>query len=234
MLSLVKQAAPAIHIQAFTAVEIAHFADVSEMTLRDVLSALADAGLGSLPGGGAEVFSPRIRESLCPEKLSPRGWLDVMETAHDLGLRSNASMLYGHIETSEELVDHMLALRELQDKTGGFMTFIPLAYHPMNTELGGEEFTTAIQDLKALAIGRLMLDNFDHVKAFWIMLGTNLAQVSLHFGVDDLDGTVGEEKITHDAGAQTPQSLTVSRLEHLIREAGRAPVRRNTVYDVVG
>ena len=229
---------PKTHLQAFTAVEIAHMAEQARLGLRETLTALKEAGLGSIPGGGAEVFAPRVRRKLCPEKLSPEGWLDVMRVAHSLGIRSNATLLYGHIETAEERVAHMVKLRELQDETGGFMTFIPLAYHPGNTPMTREaaaeappmNATTAFLDLKTLAIGRLMLDNFDHVKSFWIMLGLKLAQVSLAFGVDDIDGTVVEEKIAHMAGAETPETLSVGELRRMIVEAGRRPVERNTIY----
>ncbi|MBM4047554.1 MAG: aminofutalosine synthase MqnE [Planctomycetes bacterium] len=230
MLSELSQRWPKVHLQAFTAVEVAHFADKAGLTVRETLRRLKDAGLGSLPGGGAEVFSTEVRAQLCPEKLSPEGWLGVMREAHQLGLRSNATMLYGHVETVEDRVRHILRLRELQDETRGFMTFIPLAFHPKHTDLEHERGPTAMDDLKTLAIGRLMLDNFPHVKAFWIMLGVKLAQVSLSFGVDDIDGTVVEERITHAAGAETPQCLSVGELLHLIREAGREPVERNTLY----
>lgn len=223
---------PDVHLQAFTAVEISHLAEIAELSVHDTLTELKNVGLGSLPGGGAEVFSPRLREKLCPEKLSGEGWLKVMREAHNLGLKSNATMLYGHIETGEELINHMLSLRKLQDETNGFMSFIPLAFHPKNTELSELSTTTGFYDLKMLAIGRLMLDNFDHIKAFWIMLGTKLAQVSLSFGVDDIDGTVSEEKITHSAGADTPEALTVAELLKLIKEAGREPIERNTLYEV--
>jgi aminodeoxyfutalosine synthase len=194
---------------------------------------LRHAGLGSIPGGGAEVFSERVRREVCPNKLPAEKWLDVMRTAHKLGIRSNATMLYGHIETDEERVDHMLALRELQDETGGFMSFIPLSFHSENTKVTPTRSSGGIDDLKALAISRLALDNFLHIKAFWIMLGVKLAQVSLSFGVDDIDGTVVEERITHAAGARTPQSLTRGELVGLIREAGRAPVERDTLYNVI-
>lgn len=232
MLSELNSKYPHVHIQAFTAVEIAHLAEIAGLSVHDTLVELRKAGLGSLPGGGAEVFSPRLREKLCPEKLSGEGWLNVMREVHNLGMKSNATMLYGHLETGEELIDHMLKLRELQDETGGFLSFIPLAFHPKNTELSELTTTTGFYDLKMLAIGRLMLDNFDHIKAFWIMLGTKLAQVSLSFGVDDIDGTVSEEKITHSAGADTPESLTVNELLKLIKEAGRDPIERGTLYDV--
>jgi len=199
---------------------------------------LRDAGLGSLPGGGAEVFSDRVREALCPEKLSSDGWLEVMRTAHGLGIRSNATMLYGHIETAEERVEHLVRLRELQDETGGgFLAFIPLAYHSEGTDLGspsgGGRRSSGMDDLRTMAISRLMLDNFPHIKAFWIMLGLKLAQVSLHFGADDFDGTVVEEKITHSAGAETPEGLTVERIVRLIRETGTTPVERDTLYNEV-
>lgn len=233
MLSELKAALPDVHLQAFTAVEVAHIAEIAGLTARETLEALIEAGLGSLPGGGAEVFSPRVRELVCESKLPGSEWLDIMRTAHALGLRSNATMLYGHVETAEEKVDHLVRLRELQDETGGFMAYIPLAYHSANTELGGRPSTTGIEDLREVAVGRLILDNFDHVKSFWIMQGIKLAQVSLAFGADDLDGTVVQEKITHAAGATTPQALTREELCGLIREAGRVPVERNTVYNVL-
>ena len=233
MISWLHGAYPDVHLQAFTAVEIAHMAEISNLGVSNVLQELKSAGLGSLPGGGAEVFSPRVRSLICPEKLPGEKWLEVMREAHELGLRSNATMLYGHVETEEERIDHMITLRDVQDETGGFMSFIPLAFHPANTDLSDMSATTGLTDLKTLAIGRLMLDNFDHIKAFWIMLGIKLSQVSLWFGVDDIDGTVVEERITHAAGAETPQALTVRELERLIAEAGRVPVERNTVYDVI-
>ena len=233
MLSALKAALPEVHLQAFTAVEIAHMAQLAGLSVRETLQKLIEAGLGSLPGGGAEVFATRVREAVCPVKLSGDDWLGVMRTAHELGLRSNATMLYGHIERPEEKVDHLVRLRALQDETGGFMAYIPLAYHSGNTDLGGRPSTTGIEDLREVAIGRLALDNFDHVKSFWIMHGLKLAQVSLWFGADDLDGTVTEERITHAAGATTPQSLTRDELCGLIREAGRVPVERDTVYNEV-
>ncbi|MBM3477297.1 MAG: aminofutalosine synthase MqnE, partial [Armatimonadetes bacterium] len=233
MLSALKAVLPEVHLQAFTAVEIAHMARLAGLSVRESLQRLIEAGLGSLPGGGAEVFATRVREAVCPVKLSGDDWLSVMRTAHHLGLRSNATMLYGHIETPEEKVDHLLRLRALQDETGGFMAYIPLAYHSGNTDLGGRPSTTGTEDLREVAIGRLALDNFDHVKSFWIMQGLKLAQVSLWFGADDLDGTVTEERITHAAGATTPQSLTRDELCALICEAGRVPVERDTVYNVV-
>jgi aminodeoxyfutalosine synthase len=233
MIGKVHNLFPHVHLQAFTAVEIAHIAEMAKLSVRETLQELKKAGLGSLPGGGAEIFSPRVRSLVCPEKLPGETWLEVMREAHQLGLRSNATMLYGHVETPEERIDHMLKLRELQDETGGFMSFIPLAFHPVNTELNDTPPTTGMMDLKTLAIGRLMLDNFDHIKAFWIMLGIKMAQVSLWFGVDDIDGTVVEERITHSAGAETPQALTVKELRRLIVEAGRVPVERDTLYQFV-
>lgn len=236
MLSELKRRMPDVHLQAFTAVEIQHLAEMAGMNARDVLVRLRDAGLGSLPGGGAEVFSPRIREELCPEKLSSDDWLTVMRTAHELGIRSNATMLYGHIETPEEKVEHLIRLRELQDQTGGFLAFIPLSYHSEGTALGspnGRKQSSGMEDLKTIATSRLMLDNFPHIKSFWIMLGVKLAQVSLHFGADDFDGTVVEEKITHSAGADTPEALTVADITRLIAETGTTPIERDTLYNEV-
>lgn len=236
MLGALKQIMPEVHIQGFTAVEIDHLAAISGLSVQDTLIRLRDAGLGSLPGGGAEIFSPRVRQELCPEKLPADQWLNVMRTAHGLGIRSNATMLYSHIETPEEKVDHMLRLRDLQDETQGFLAFIPLAYHSEGTELGtanGWAASSGMQDIKTIAISRLMLDNFLHIKSFWIMLGLKLAQVSLHFGADDFDGTVIEEKITHAAGAATPEALTVKDILRLIRETGTIPVERDTIYNEV-
>ncbi|HHT9110749.1 MAG TPA: aminofutalosine synthase MqnE [Candidatus Brocadiaceae bacterium] len=224
---------PDIHIKAFTAVEIEHLSQIAKLSVRQTLKILKEAGLGSLPGGGAEVFSPRVREQLCPEKLNGAGWLRIMCEAHNLGLRSNATMLYGHVETPEDRVHHLIMLRELQDKTGGFMTFIPLAFHPKNTDLTGHFSTTSMLDLKVVAISRLMLDNFDHIKAYWIMLGIKESQVALYFGVDDIDGTIQEEKITHAAGAETPEAMSVSEIVRLIKEAGRDPVERDTLYNPI-
>ncbi len=231
MISSIHKRYPEVHLQAFTAVEIAHFAEISGITTYEILKKLKEAGLGSLPGGGAEVFSTEIRKEICPEKLSGEEWLNTMRTAHNLGLKSNATMLYGHIETNEDRINHMLKLRELQDETGGFMTFIPLAFHPKNTDLKNISSTAGVLDLKVLAIGRLMLDNFDHVKAFWIMLGIKISQIALSFGVDDIDGTVAEERITHAAGAETPEALTVEDIKSLIEETGRVPVERDTLYN---
>jgi len=233
MLRGIKARRPEVHLQAFTAVEVAHLAQIAGMSVTDTLTALKDAGLGSLPGGGAEVFSPRVRRSLCPEKLSPEGWVEVAQTAHRLGLNTNATMLYGHLETVAERVDHLIKLREAQDETRGFLAFIPLSFHPANTGLSDLTGPSAIDDLKTLAVSRLLLDNFPHIKAFWVMLGAKLSQISLCFGVDDVDGTVMEERITHMAGAQTPQALTRAQLRALIREAGCEPLERDTLYKIV-
>ncbi len=220
-----------MHIQAFTAVEIDYFSKISEKSLEYVLKTLKDAGLGSLPGGGAEIFHPHIREKICPEKISGERWLQVMEVAHNVGLRSNATMLYGHIEEYWHRADHMERLRSLQDKTGGFQAFIPLAFHPENTQIDKKRLTTGFDDLKTLAVARLYLDNFQHIKAFWIMLTEKVAQISLFFGVNDLDGTVVEEKITHAAGAKTKEALSKEELISLIKEAKKIPVERDTVYN---
>ena len=233
MLRSIKALRPSVHLQAFTAVEIHHLAGIAGLSIAETLAALRQAGLGSLPGGGAEVFSPRIRQSLCAKKLSPEGWLEVCQIAHRQGLHTNATMLYGHQETLEERVDHLLQLRTAQDESGGFLTFIPLAFHSANTQLPDLPETTGFDDLKNLAVARLLLDNFPHIKAFWIMIGPKIAQLSLSFGADDIDGTVIEERITHMAGAQTAQGLTREELHHLIRQAGRQPVERDTVYNVI-
>ncbi|HED01226.1 MAG TPA: aminofutalosine synthase MqnE [Proteobacteria bacterium] len=233
MIREIKKARPDIHIHAFTAVEIAHLAGISGQSVSDTLCDLRQAGLGSLPGGGAEVFSPRIRERLCPKKLSPEGWLEVAEAAHRLGIKSNATMLYGHIESAEERVNHLLALRQTQDETGGFMAFIPLAFHPRNTELSDLSNTTGFNDLKNIAVARLLLDNFPHIKAYWVMIGPKLAQIALNFGADDIDGTIIEEKITHMAGADTAQGMTRAELRRLIHEAGCTPVERDTLYNII-
>ncbi|RKO67060.1 aminofutalosine synthase MqnE [Desulfofundulus salinus] len=235
MLRRVRRALPGTIIQGFTAVEVDYLARSNGLSIKKTLELLKDAGLDSLPGGGAEIFAPRVRERICPRKISGDRWLEVHETAHRLGMRTNATMLYGHIETIEERVEHLIRLRELQDRTGGFLAFIPLAFHPKNTGLEslGLAGTTGYEDLKVLAIARLMLDNFDHIKAFWIMIGPKLAQVALSFGVDDLDGTVVEEKIAHDAGAETDQYMPKQKLIKMIRAAGRIPVERDTLYNVL-
>ena len=233
MMRSLKQLAPDVHIQAFTASEIVHLSKIAGKPVESVLAELKEAGLGSLPGGGAEVFSARVRGLICEKKISGAAWLDVMRAAHRLGIRSNATMLYGHVETRAELADHMVRLRALQDETGGFNAFIPLSFQPANTQLPDVLTPSGYDDLKMLAVGRLVLDNFRHVKAFWINVGVKLAQVSLAFGVNDLDGTVVEERISHSAGAQTGQELRRDDLVRLIRGAGRLPVERDTLYGVV-
>jgi aminodeoxyfutalosine synthase len=225
-----KQRFPQVHLKAFTMVEIGYFAKITKLPAREVLLKLKQAGLDSLPGGGAEIFHPRVRKVICDHKTSGQLWLQIARTAHELGLHSNATMLYGHIETEEERVDHLLKLRALQDETRGFVCFIPLAFHPENTALSHLPKPTGFLDLKNIAASRLLLDNFPHIKAYWIMLTPRIAQVALRFGADDIDGTVVEEKIYHDAGATTAQGLRRSELLRLIREAGREPVERDTLY----
>ena len=225
-----KKIRPDIHLKAYTAVEIHFFAEKYGMSYREVLQRFKDAGLGSLPGGGAEILAERVRRKVCDDKATGEQWLEIHKTAHELGIRSNATMLYGTVETLEERIDHMMRLRDLQDQTGGFQTFIPLAYHPENNRLGKLPPPTGVDDLRNYAVGRLMLHNFPHVKAYWIMVGIKTAQIALAFGVDDLDGTVQEEKIYHMAGAETPQAIARTDLVRLIREAGRQAVERDTLY----
>ncbi|HEX8199833.1 MAG TPA: aminofutalosine synthase MqnE [Isosphaeraceae bacterium] len=226
----IKDATPEIHIKAYTAVEIEFFAKIARLPIRGVLERLIAAGLGSLPGGGAEIFHPEVREEICGAKASTETWLEVHRTAHGLGLHSNATMLYGHIEGPVHRIDHLVRLRALQDETGGFQTFIPLAFHPENSRMDDIPKPSAVRDLKTMAISRLMLDNFPHVKAYWVMLGIKTAQVALAFGADDIDGTVVHETIYHEAGAETPQEISVAEIRRLIAEAGRTPVERDTLY----
>ena len=207
----IHDAYPEIHIKAYTAVEIEFFARIARQPIREVLERLIEAGLGSLPGGGAEIFHPEVREQICGAKASTEVWLDVHRTAHQLGLHSNATMLYGHIDKPKHRIDHLVRLRELQDETGGFQTFIPLAFHPDNSRMDDIPKPSGVMDLKTMAISRLMLDNFPHIKAYWVMLGIKTAQVALSFGADDIDGTVVHEKIYHEAGAETPQEVTGRR-----------------------
>ena len=228
-----KRIKPDIRLKCFTAVEIAFFADLYEMTDEQVLRELMDAGLDSLPGGGAEVFSDRVRRKLCHDKCGTERWLAIHQISHRLGMKSNVTMLYGHIETDEERVDHMLRARSSQDETGGFQAFIPLAFHPDNNQMRKLPAPTAVDTLRVHAVARLMLDNVPHVKAFWIATGIEIAQTSLWFGVDDLDGTVQEERIYHMAGAPTPEAMTPAQITSLIIEAGREPVERDTFYNVV-
>ena len=226
-----KQRFPQVHLKAFTMVEVHYYARLSKLSIRDTLVKMKEAGVDSLPGGGAEIFHPRVRRMICDHKVSGRMWLSIARTAHELGLRSNATMLYGHVETLDERVDHLLRLRELQDQTHGFGAFIPLEFHPANTALAHLPKPTGFDALKTIAVSRLLLDNFEHIKAYWVMLTPRIAQIALGFGADDLDGTVVEEKIYHDAGATTPEHLTRAELERLIRAAGRVPVERDTLYN---
>ena len=230
MLRGLKERFPEVHLKAFTMVEIGYLAQRAKVSIRETLERLRDAGMDSLPGGGAEIFSDRVRRVICDHKLTGDEWLDTARMAHQLGLRSNCTMLYGHIENDEDRVDHLLRLRELQDETGGFVTFIPLAFHPENTALRHIPKTTGFLDLKNIAVARLMLDNIPHIKAYWIMMTPRIAQIALRFGADDIDGTVVEEKIYHDAGATTSQSMRRGELLRLIREAGREPMERDTLY----
>ena len=233
MLKGLKQIRPDVHLKCFTAVEIAFFADTYGMTDEAVLRALMAAGLDSLPGGGAEIFAERVRRKICHDKADADRYLSVHRIAHRLGLRSNVTMLYGHIETMEERVDHMLRARALQDETGGFQAFIPLAFHPDNNQMRKLPAPSATDTLRVHAVARLMLDNIPHVKAFWIATGVDVAQLALWYGADDLDGTVQEEKIYHMAGSRTPETLTTGDIQRLIRAAGREPVERDTLYNVI-
>lgn len=237
MLRAVRRVCPDLHIQAFTAVEIDFIAKKGKLSIEQCLRDLRDAGLDSLPGGGAEIFSERVHGLVYPHKIGADRWLAIHETAHRLGMRSNASILYGFIETPEEVIDHLIRLRDLQDRTGGFMSFLAFAFHPENTEIAEthniRSLTTGYDDLKLYAVARLMLDNFAHIKAFWMAMGLKLAQVSLSFGVDDLDGTVMEERIIHEAGAQTAMYTPKEEFIRMIRQAGRVPLERDTLYNVL-
>ncbi len=230
MLRGLKERFPQVHLKAFTMVEVAYLAQRAKISIRETLQRLIEAGVDSLPGGGAEIFSDRVRRIICDHKIDGAEWLKTAQTAHELGLKSNCTMLYGHIETDEDRADHLVKLREVQDKNGGFVTFIPLAFHPDNTALEHIPKTTGFLDLKNIAIARLMLDNIPHIKAYWIMMTPKIAQIALRFGADDVDGTVVEEKIYHDAGATTSQGMRRGELLRLIREAGRIPMERDTLY----
>jgi aminodeoxyfutalosine synthase len=230
MIRGLKERFPQVHLKAFTMVEIGYLAQRTRISIRETLERLKDAGVDSMPGGGAEIFSDRVRRVICDHKLTGQEWLDTAREAHRLGLHSNCTMLYGHIENDEDRVDHLVKLRELQDETGGFVTFIPLAFHPDNTALSHIPKTTGFMDIKQIAISRLMLDNIPHIKAYWIMMTPSVAQIALRFGADDIDGTVVEEKIYHDAGATTSQGMRRGELLRLIRKAGREPVERDTLY----
>ena len=228
-----KQRFPKVHVKAFTMVEVSFFARRAKLTIEETLLKMREAGVDSMPGGGAEIFAERVRSLICDHKIDGNEWLDTARLAHKLGFRSNATMLYGHIENDEDRVDHLLKLRAVQDETGGFQTFIPLAFHPEHTALDHLPATTGLTDIRQIAVSRLLLDNFGHIKAYWQMLTPKIAQIALRFGADDLDGTVIEEKIYHDAGATTPQGMTRKELCRLITEAGRIPVERDTLYHAV-
>ena len=238
MIRGLKQRFPHIHVKALTAVEIAHLARIEKCSVREVLVAMREAGLTSLPGGGAEVFSTAVRATIAERKLTGEEWLAVHREAHGLGIPTNCTMLYGHVETAEDRIEHLTALRNLQDETGGFLTYIPLAYHPDHNELGEElgrvgSATTAFEDLKNIAVGRLFLDNIPHVKTHWPMVTPFLSQIALSFGCDDVEGTVVYERIYHDAGATTEMHLGYDELVGLIRGAGRVPVERDSLYQPV-
>ncbi len=230
IIRILHDAYPKLHLKAWTPVETNWFEFLTKRPLESILKELIDAGLGSMPGGGAEIFHPEVRSKICEHKANANVWFDMHRTAHRLGLRTNATMLYGHVENAFHRIDHLIRLRELQDETGGFQTFIPLAFHPENTGLDHIKKPSALTDLRTMAVSRLMLDNFDHIKAYWIMLGVGTAQTALAYGADDLDGTVRHELIYHDAGATTPEVLGVENIRKLIVEAGREPIERDTLY----
>ncbi|MCH7715337.1 MAG: aminofutalosine synthase MqnE [Gemmatimonadetes bacterium] len=233
-----KERHPGVHIKALTAVEIAHLARIEKTSTRDVLVAMKDAGVVALPGGGAEVFGPAVRAEIADRKLMADDWLRIHREAHELGIYSNCTMLYGHVETMRDRIDHLAMLRELQDESGGFLTYIPLAYHPDNNELGKElgrvgTATTGMDDLKNIAVGRLFLDNIPHVKTHWPMVTPFLSQIALEFGCDDVEGTVVYERVYHEAGAETPMSMSYGALVRFIKAAGKIPVERNTLYETM-
>lgn len=230
LVQILHDAYPNLHLKAWTAVEINWFEFLTKLPTAEILQQLKDAGLGSMPGGGAEIFHPEVRDQICEHKADGSNWIHIHRTAHSLGIKTNCTMLYGHVEKPFHRIDHLIQLRELQDETGGFQTFIPLAFHPENTGLDHIKKPSALMDLRTMAISRLMLDNIPHMKAYWIMLGIGTAQTALAYGADDLDGTVRHELIYHDAGATTPEFMSVDQLENLIRETGRDPVERDTIY----
>lgn len=230
MVRILHNAYPTLHLKAWTAVEINWFEFLTKKSVRAILEDMKEAGLGSMPGGGAEIFHPEVRSQICEHKADASKWFEVHRTAHQMGLKTNCTMLYGHIERDYHRIDHLVRLRELQDETGGFQVFIPLAFHPENTGLSHIKKPSAIMDLRTIAVSRLMLDNIAHIKAYWIMLGIGTAQTALAYGADDLDGTVRHELIYHDAGATTPEILSVEDIRRLIIEAGREPIERDTVY----
>lgn len=229
----VKKYLPDVHLKAFTPVEIVHFAKISGRSIEEVLSVLREAGLDSLPGGGAEILDDTIRKEICPDKATTEEWITVMKTAHKLGILTNATMLYGHIETTRQRLQHLFTLRDIQDETGGFQAFVSFPFHPKNTKFEGIQPATSWENLRMIAMARLILDNFDHIKAFWMMLTMPVAQLSLAFGVDDLDGTVGQERIIHAAGAQTKTGITKEEIMRIVAETGYQAVERDTFYQPI-
>ena len=232
MLRAIRAVNPSVHLKTLTLVEVDYYAKRERKSPQEILAALREAGMGSLPGGGAEILGEELRRKICPNKISGQRWMDLARIAHQMGIRSNCTMLYGHVETIEDRVDHVLRLRELQDETGGFMAFIPLQFNKHNTPYESLPDVTGEDNLKTLAVSRLLFDNIEHIKVYWIMVGLKIAQAALWFGADDIDGTVVEERITHDAGATTPVGVGLEDLLHLIRKAGRVPVERDSLYGV--
>jgi len=232
IISTIKKEFPKIGIKAFTAVEIDYFAKRSGLDIEQTLTKLKESGLDIMPGGGAEIFNPDVRKMICPEKISGERWLEIIKTAHKIGIKTNATMLYGHLENYEHRIEHLFKLRNLQDETGGFVAFIPLSYQPENTDIK-VPYPSGIDDLKTIAISRLILDNVPHIKAYWIMLGEKLAQIALLFGADCLEGTVIEEKIAHSAGARSRKGNTIDELVHMIRETGKIPAERDSFYNIL-
>ncbi|MGC8724084.1 MAG: aminofutalosine synthase MqnE [Acidobacteriota bacterium] len=232
MLRAIRAVNPSVHLKTLTLVEVDYYAKRERKSPQEILAALREAGMGSMPGGGAEILGEELRRKICPNKISGQRWLDLARIAHQMGIRSNCTMLYGHVETVEDRVDHVLRLRELQDETGGFMAFIPLQFNKHNTPYENLPDVTGEDNLKTLAVSRLLFDNIDHIKVYWIMVGLKIAQTALWFGADDIDGTVVEERITHDAGATTPVGVGLEDLLHLIRKAGRVPVERDSLYGI--
>jgi len=228
----IKKEFPEIAVKAFTAVEVDYFSRISGLSIEETLLRLKEAGVDIMPGGGAEIFNSEVRAKICPEKISAERWLEIVKTAHSLGIKTNATMLYGHVESYEDRVDHLITLRELQDETGGFLAFIPLSYQPENTKIK-TSYPSGIDDLKTIAISRLVLDNIPHIKSYWIMLGEKLAQLALLFGADCLEGTVVEERIAHAAGARSKKGNTIEELVYLIKEVGKIPVERDSFYNVL-
>ena len=230
LIETLHDAYPKLHLKGWTAVEIDWFEFLTKKPLKEILMDLRSVGLGSMPGGGAEIFHPEVRDQICEHKANSHKWIEIHQAAHEIGLKTNCTMLYGHVEQPYHRIDHLLRQRDLQDRTGGFQTFIPLAFHPENTKLSNIKKPSALMDLRTMAISRLMLDNIPHIKAYWIMLGIGTAQTALAYGADDIDGTVRHELIYHDAGATTPEMLSVDQIRQLIVEAGREPVERDTIY----